>query len=290
MDSLKLEAVTQARRILIDLSLRYGPRLLAALLIVAIGALTIRRMAQALDGWLSRREMEPPLRVLLVRVLSVLLFIICFMLALQNLGIELVPLFAGLGVAGVGLSFAMQGVLSNVIAGLTIIFTRPYRIGEYISVVGVEGEVVQVTLFSTQLRHYDRSTVVIPNRKIIGEILHNYGKSRQLSLVVGVAYGTDLTRALRVVGEVLGTSPLVLRDIAPVVGVTTLADSSIEISVKPWVLVPDYVAAVGELNRALVESFLASAIEIPLPQREVRLLGAAPLDPHKHSLEGDKTP
>lgn len=276
MDPLKIEAVTQARRILIDLSLRYGPRLLAALLILALGALAIRRLAQVLDGWLSKREMEPPLRVLLVRTLSVLLFLICFMLALQNLGIELVPLFAGLGVAGVGLSFAMQGVLSNVIAGLTIIFTRPYRIGEYISVVGVEGEVCQVTLFSTKLQHYDRSTVVIPNRKIIGEILHNYGKSRQLSLAVGVAYGTDLSRALRVVGEVLGTSPLVQKDIAPVVGVTTLADSSIEISVKPWVLVPDYVAAVGALNRALVESFRASGIQIPYPQREIRLLSAAP--------------
>lgn len=272
MDSLKIEAVDQLRRTLIDMAIRYGPRLVVALLILIAGALAIRRLAKSLDGFMTKREMEPPLRSLLVSVISVLLYIVCILLALQNMGVELVPLFAGLGIAGVGLSLAMQGVLSNVVAGLSIIFTQPYRVGEYIAVAGVEGQVEKVTIFSTNLSHYDRSAVVIPNRKIVGEILHNYGKSRQLSLSVGVAYRTELTKALGIVQAVLARSALVLKEIVPVVGVNTLADSSIEISVKPWVLVTDYVAAVGELNRALVEAFIANDIEIPIPKREVRLL------------------
>jgi small conductance mechanosensitive channel len=101
-------------------------------------------------------------------------------MALQNLGIELLPLIAGLGVAGAGIALAMQGVLSNVAAGLTIIFTRPFRVGEYIAIVSVEGEVLDISLFSTVLDAPDLSQVVIPNRKIVGEILHNYGKIRQV--------------------------------------------------------------------------------------------------------------
>ncbi|MFO0579978.1 MAG: mechanosensitive ion channel family protein [Polyangia bacterium] len=280
MDTLaNFDLVSPARRTLLDLAVRFGPRLLAAGFIVAVGILLARWLAHALHRWLAKRDLDPPLRELLIRVVSALIFVLFAMLALQNLGVELVPLFAGLGVAGVGLSLAMQGVLSNVVAGLTIIFTHPYRVGEYIAVVGEEGQVTEITLFSTLLSHYDRSIVVIPNRKIVGEILHNYGKTRQLSLVIGVAYGTDLAKALRIVGEVLGRSPRVVQDgeLAPVVGVTALADSSIEISAKPWVAVTDYVAAVGELNKALVEAFQAQKIEIPLPQREVRLLNAAPV-------------
>jgi small-conductance mechanosensitive channel len=111
------------------------------------------------------------------RVMSAaLVFLLFLLMALQNLGIELLPLVAGLGIAGAGIALALQGVLGNVAAGLTIIFTRPFRVGEYISIAGVEGEVRAVSLFNTTLTHADLSSVVIPNRKIAGEILHNYGE------------------------------------------------------------------------------------------------------------------
>ena len=97
-------------------------------------------------------------------------------------------MLAGLGVAGAGIALATQGVLSNVVAGLTIIFTKPYRVGEYIAIVGVEGRVETINIFSTQLTHADRSRIVVPNRKIVGEILHNYGRIRQCELHVGVSY------------------------------------------------------------------------------------------------------
>lgn len=276
MDAVRLELVTQAKRTLIDLAIRYGPRLVTAILILIAGIFLILRVARLVSGWLTRREMEPPLKMLLVRILSVVLFLICFMLALQNLGIELLPLLASLGVAGIGAGLALQGVLSNVVAGLTIIFTRPYRIGDYIAIAGVEGQVQEVTLFSTLLGHYDRSTVVVPNRKIVGEILHKYGKSRQIDLKVGVSYSTDLPRALALITEILGSSARVLKDPAPVVGVSMLADSSIEISIRPWVQVQDYVFAGNEIYQAVVRTFQAASIQIPFPQQEVRLLNAAP--------------
>ena len=143
-------------------------------------------------------------------------------MAIQNLGVELLPLIAGLGVAGAGVALAMQGLLSNLFAGLSIIFTRPFRVGEYIGIVGEEGKVETITLFQTTLSHPDRSLIVIPNRKIVGEILHNYGKIRQLDVTVGVAYDTELNQALKVIQEVLRENARVIQDMKPIIGVRCL--------------------------------------------------------------------
>jgi small conductance mechanosensitive channel len=212
-------------------------------------------------------------RSLLVRVAYLIVLVLFAIMALQNLGVELLPLIAGLGVAGAGIALAMQGVLGNIVAGLTIIFTHPFHVGDYISIGSEEGEVLDVTLFATTLGHTDRSKVVIPNRKIVGEILHNYGKVRQLPLAVGVAYGTDINLALATIDEILRANPRVLHDPVPVVGVQQLADSSVTLCVSPWVAVPDYVAASGEINKAILETFRAKDIAIPFPQHEVRMLG-----------------
>lgn len=275
LEAAPLEAVEQARRTLIDLGIRYGPKLFTALLLLAIGLWLGRRFGALARAWLTRRELEPPLRQLLTRLVSVAVVLVFSLMALQNLGVELLPLLASLGVAGVGLGLATQGVLSNVVAGLTIIFTRPFKVGEYVAMLGVEGRVETIGLFSTELSHPDRSRVLVPNRKIVGEILHNYGSSRQLDLSVGVSYATDLTQALAKIHEVLRQSPKVLRepDLDPFVGVQVLADSSINISVRPWVAVVDHAAATAEIYQRIVEVFRAARIEIPFPQRELRLLG-----------------
>ncbi|MEY2919316.1 MAG: hypothetical protein RL261_621, partial [Pseudomonadota bacterium] len=186
------------------------------------------------------------------------------LLALQNLGIDLLPLLAGLGIAGAGIALALQGVLGNVAAGLTIIFTRPFRVGEYISIAGVDGVVGKISIFSTTLRHSDLSLVVIPNRKIAGEILHNYGEVRQLDLSVNVTYGTDLELAVSSVREVLANNARVLKDPAPLVAAATLGDCAISIVIKPWVTVKDYGAAAGEINPAVVEAFRLHGVKIPV--------------------------
>lgn len=174
--------------------------------------------------------------------------------------------------AGLGVGLALQGVLSNVVAGLSIIFTKPYRVGEHISILGVQGDVVAIGIFSTTLLHPDRSRVVIPNRKIVGEILHNFGTIRQLHLQVGVAYRTNVTEVLALVREILAQNPGVLTDPAPLVGISELGDSSITISINPWTSVVNFTRVQGELNETIIERFRASHIEIPLPQQEVRLL------------------
>jgi small conductance mechanosensitive channel len=211
-------------------------------------------------------------RQLLARVARVLVFGLFAILALQNLGVELLPLIAGLGVAGAGVALATQGVLSNMVAGLTIIFTKPYLVGEYIAVVGVEGEVEAITLFNTALRHADRSRIVVPNRKVVGEILQNFGRIRQCEILVGVSYESDLSAALGIIRDLVQANERVLKDPKPVIQVVNLADSAIVIAVKPWVAVTDYGPVAGEINLSLVEELRKREISIPYPQREIRLL------------------
>lgn len=271
----QLQTLDKVQDAAISSAVHYGPKLLVALIILVIGVYAGRWAGRAMDRALTRLELEPPVRQLLSRIVHGLVIGLFAVIALQNIGVELLPLVAGVGVVGAGIALAMQGVLGNLAAGLTIIFTRPFRVGEYVSMLGEEGEVKTVSLFSTVLGHPDLSRVVIPNRMIVGEILHNYGGIRQFNVVVGVAYDTDLNKALAAVDEVLKANPTILRDPAPLIRVSTLADSSINITVSPWVDVAHYIQTPGELNKAIVEAFRHHAINIPFPQREVRLLGNA---------------
>jgi small conductance mechanosensitive channel len=270
-----LETVQQVKSTAIQLALQFGPKLLVAVIVLFAGIFVGRWVGGMLNKMLVRLDLDITVRQLLVRMVRVLVLGLFVIMALQNLGVELLPLIAGLGIAGAGIALALQGVLSNLAAGLTIIFTRPFRVGEYISIVGVEGEVQLITLFNTTLLHTDLSKVVVPNRKIVGEILHNYGKVRQLEIAVGVAYDSDMSRALSALHEVVLGNARVLKEPAPVVQVVRLDDSAVTLCAKPWVKVPEYVAASGELNRQVLETFRGRGIVIPFPQREVRLLGTA---------------
>ena len=270
-----LDSLEQIRATAIDLIVKFGPKVLAALLILSIGFLVGRWASRWLERALLHLEMEPPVRALIVRVARVAITVLFVIMALQNLGVELLPLVAGLGVAGAGVALAMQGVLSNLFSGLTIILTKPFRIGQYIAIAGEEGEVQSITLFQTTLSHPDRSQVVIPNRKLAGEILHNYCKIRQLQVIVGVAYDSDLNRVLGLIQQVMHESPAVLHDVEPVIRVNTLADSWIEIAVKTWVAVGDYGSATSDVYKRIVEAFREHNVIMPFRQREVRLLASA---------------
>lgn len=255
-----------------DLAVTYGGKVIVAVLIMVAGYFAAQWVVKMVDRGIKRFAFEPPVHLLMLRMVRGLVLALFLLIALTNLDIQLLPLIAGLGVAGAGVAFAMQGVLSNLFAGLTIIFTRPFRVGEYVSMIGVEGRVEAIQLFSTYLSHTDRSRIVVPNRKIVGEILHNYGKIRQLDVIVGVAYNTDLNAAIQAINNVLQRNAAVLKDPAPIVRVSVLADSSINIAVKPWVPVLEYNDAAGDINRAIVEEFRTRNISIPFPQREIRLL------------------
>jgi small conductance mechanosensitive channel len=244
-------------------AVQYGMQAIVAIGIFIAGVMAARWAGNLAQQQLDRHTLEPPVRLLLVRVVRIIVLLFTAVIALDALGVPIAPLVAGIGIAGVGIGLALQGVLSNVMAGLSIIFTKPYKVGEHISLLGVHGDVVMIDIFSTTLMHADRSRVIIPNRKIVGEILHNFGTIRQIHLTVDVAYKTDLNQALAIVREVLATHPHVLKDPAFSVGISNLGHPAVTIAIEPWTPVSHYGSAQGEINKMIIERFRAAHIEFP---------------------------
>lgn len=267
-----IEAMTFQERA-IDFGFTYGTQMIGAVIILAVGLLIAKILGRWTMRYLTKHELEPPVRMLIVRVVWLIVLAFTIVAVLDKFGVQVLPLVAGLGVIGVGVGLAMQGVLSNLVAGLTIIFTKPFLVGEYIDILGHEGEVNMIDMFSTVLIHSDKSRVVIPNRKIVGEVLHNYGRIRQLNLTVHVAQDAQLDVVLGAIQTVLRGNARVLKDPTPVVGVSTIAGPVIQVSVAPWVATTDFGPAQAELNRALVEQFRTSKIAVPEPNHNVRLVG-----------------
>ena len=254
----------------------HGMQILTAIVLMGVGVLLAQWLGNIVKRWLRKKAFDEPVSTLIARVLKLLIIAFVGIMALGQMGIQITPLIAGLGVAGVGASLAMQGLLGNLVAGLTIIFTKPFTVGEYIELLGVYGQVTDIALFSTTLLHADNSHVFVPNRKIVGEILHNYGKMRQLDLSVGVAYNTDLTMARTLVEDVLQQNPRVLKEPAPVIGIASLGDSFITLAIKPWVSVEDFVRAQAEVYQSLLARFQEKKIEIPGPRQAVRIINQSP--------------
>jgi len=254
----------------------HGMQILTALVLMGIGVFIARWIGNLLHRWLRSKAYDEPVSNLIVKVVKLLIIGFIGVMSLGQMGVQITPLIAGIGVAGVGVSLAMQGILGNLVAGLTIIFSKPFTIGEYIELLGVYGQVTDIALFSTTLQHTDNSRVIVPNRKIVGEILHNYGHIRQLDLTATIGYGADLTRALAIVSHILQQNPMVLTEPAPVVGIAALHESSIVLAIRPWVKVEDFVAAQAAIYQAVIENFRDEKIEIPIPSRDIHFLNSMP--------------
>src|SRR5262245_5690707 len=257
---------------IIDFIMQRGPAVAGAILVLVAGWIAASAVARLIDRTLQKRQLEPPIRMLISRVVFVLVLVMALIVALDTAGFKMTTLIAGISVAGVGVGLAMQGVLGNLVAGLVIIFTKPYRVGEFIDIIGEYGQVEAIELFSTVLSHPDRSRIIIPNRKIVGEVLHNYGTIRQCDMTVAVAYDSNIQETLTIIRDILRDNPRVLKEIAPGLGIAGLGESSINIAVKPWVKVTDFGATQAEVYEAIIEKFRARQIEMPFPQREIRIV------------------
>ena len=263
------------KELTMELLLRYGFQVLAALAILAVGFLVARWLGGLADQRFQKQQMEPPMRILLVRVVRILVLAMAFVVALDKFGFSIAPLVAGIGVAGIGVGFALQGVLGNLMAGLTIIFTKPFRVGEYIEINNVRGDVTSIELSTTTLIQGDLSRVIVPNRKIVGEILHNFGTIRQLTWTIRVPHTADLGAAFQAASQVVAQSARVLTDPAPSVGIAAVDDTGIKIAAWAWVRVVDAVPAEPELYQSLVEAFRARGIGTPASAHDVRMLEGA---------------
>lgn len=260
-----------------DMVIGWSGRLLVALLILLVGWWLARRVAAAMQRVVTRAGADPLLGNFLGNLVLVLLLAVVVTGALDRIGVPTASLLAALGAAGLAIGLALQGSLSHLAAGVLLMVFRPFRVGQYVEVAGVAGTVQDVSLMHTRLLTSDNREVVLPNGKVAGDAIVNYSArgTRRIDLVVGIGYGDDIGHAIAVVRELLVADARVLTDPAADVAVLQLADSSVNLAIRPWTKTGDAWAVQTALLRAIKERFDAEGISLPFPQREVTLHAAA---------------
>ena len=268
----QLSVVTQIYDTAIEHLVPYSFQLLGALVVIIAGVLIARFVSKLVLRLLEAREVDVTLRQFIASTVRLLMIIMFTVIAVQQLGIDITPLIAAIGGLAVGLSLALQGPVSNYGAGLVIILTRMYRVGDTITTQGCTGQVEEISLASTELRAEDGELIVIPNKHILGEIHSNSDTYRIVEGVIGVAYDSDVTKAIATIETVLDGQPGINSDAEPEVGICDFGDSGINIEYRYWTETASHFKTVHAVNLAILEAFRAGDVQIPFPQREVRVL------------------
>lgn len=253
-------------------------RILAALVILLVGALVIKLFERFLRKLVENRDGDRALlERFVVSVGSKAAWIVLLTIVLAKLGVDVGPLIAGLGATGFILGFAFQESLGSLAAGIMIAFNRPFKIGDFVSVAGFEGVIHQLDMMAVVLTTGDNRKITIPNKQAWGSAIVNYSAMpiRRIEVTVGIAYSADITKACAVALEAIGAIPAVLKDPAPASLIAALGESAVTLGFRAWVNNADYWPVLTEATRRVKEAFDRNGIAIPFPQVDVHMIGKA---------------
>lgn len=257
----------------VDIGIAFAPKLVAALLVLFAFWIVHRITRPALRGILRRADFADALIHLLVdNIYRIVLLGFGLIMAASQVGINVGAALAGLGVAGIAIGFAAQDSVANTIAGFLIFWDKPFQVGQIVSTQGEYGEVAQITMRTTRIRTPNNTYVVIPNRKIIEDVLVNhsmYGHTR-VDVLLGIAYKENVDSAREVLLAVAGDDPDVLDDPAPEIVMTELGDSSVNLAVRVWISDAQQERPVlARVLEASKKALDAAEIEIPFPHLQL---------------------
>lgn len=256
-----------------DLLIQYGVNIISAIVILFIGNIIVKAVANSVSKVLNKKEMDKAVVEFIHGLVRYLLFVIVLIAALGRVGVETASVVAVIGAAGLAVGLAFQGSLSNFAAGVLIVAFRPFKSGDYVEIGGVAGSVEAIQIFQTVLKTPDNKMVVVPNSGVIGGAITNYSRhaTRRVDLMIGVSYKSDLKKTKQVIRETLEKDARILKDPDMTIGVVALADSSVNFVVRPWCKTEDYWNVYFDSMQAIKEALDANGIEIPFPQMDVHL-------------------
>ena len=258
--------------IIIDFFVNYSFQVIGAILILVIGILVARSVTSFLFKLFEKKNLDVTLSKFTTAAVKGIIIGFAIIIALGKFGITMAPFIAALAAMAFGASFAIQGPLANYGAGLVIILTRPFVVGNTITVSGVNGVVDEVNLGATILTDEDGVKITIPNKHIVGEILHNSGEKRIVEEIVGISYDSDPEKAIQIIKEALNEFQAISKEPFPQVGIQKFGDSSIEIGLRYWIPTQKYFKTLYQVNLAIYKHLKANNIEIPFPQRDVHIV------------------
>lgn len=252
----------------------YGLDVVGALAILIIGWIAAGWVGRVVDRGLGRvPNMDSTLRPFLSNIVRWTILAFVIVAVLNQFGVETTSIIAVLGAAGLAIGLALQGTLSNVAAGVMLLILRPFKVGDFVSAGSLSGTIVQIGLFTSELKTADGIYIMAPNSQIWNQVITNYGRNptRRIDIQVGIAYDDDIDAAQKALQDLMEGNDLVLKDPAPMTMVMALADSSVNINMRCWANTGDYWNALWALNKGAKAAVEGAGCTIPFPQRDVHL-------------------
>ncbi|EWH12194.1 mechanosensitive ion channel protein MscS [Catenovulum agarivorans DS-2] len=256
----------------IEYLVTYSFQLLAAVIIFLLFLLLANKVGKLLNQTLVSKKVDITLSQFLANLVKFIILAAGCIVALGKIGISITPFVAAIGAASLGAGLALQGMLSNYGAGLAIILTRPFTLGNTITIRDITGVVKEVKLASTILVNEEEEDIIIPNKFLIGDVLHNSYQNKLVDTRIGVSYDSDVKLAIKLISDILEEFSGVDNSKPAQIGIDEFADSSINIGVRYWATTQSYYDIKYQVNMAIFEALTLHNIKIPFPQREIKIL------------------
>jgi len=251
----------------------WGINIILALAVFVIGRWLANMIVRGVKRLMKKANMDKALIGFLSSILNAVLLVVVVIAALEQLGVNTTSVLAVFAAAGLAVGLALKDSLSNFSAGVMLIIFKPFKVGDFVEAAGIAGVVEVIRIFNTQLRTGDNREIIVPNAQIYGGIITNFSarEQRRIDLVIGIGYEDDIRTAKQILEEILQAEERVLKEPTPVILVSELGESSVDLAVRPWVNSADYWDVRSDLLETIKREFDAKGISIPYPQRDVHL-------------------
>jgi len=269
----ELEQIEQFYNVVIEFITNYSFQVIGALIIFIIGLFASSYIQRYILKLLLKTKLDETISRFTANFIRILIIFMMAILALGKLGISIAPFIAALGAISLTAGLALQGSVSNFAAGLVLIITKPFKLGDTIRIHDMYGEVQEIKLAYTILINEDKEQITIPNKYMIGDILVNSYLYRIVEGSVGISYDSDAQKAIELLKNLLAKHEHTSNDNKAIVGIERFADSSVHIAYRYWVPSKEFFKVQYEVNLEVIQSFQQENIKIPFPQREVTLVG-----------------
>ncbi len=269
----ELEQANQVYNTIIDFVTNYSFQILGALIIVIIGVIASKQIHKLILKILLKNKFDETLSGFVANFVRILVVVMMLIVALGKLGISVAPFIAAIGALSLTAGLALQGSVSNFAAGIVLVITRPFKIGDTVNIHDVYGEVIEIKLAYTVLRNEDKEQITVPNKYMIGDVIINSFSYRVVEGSVGVAYDSDIPKVIESIKNILAEFEVLHSDNEAIIGIEKFNDSSIDIAYRYWAPTSAYFKTQYSVNLALITAFNKENINIPFPQREIKLLG-----------------
>ena len=256
-----------------ELVAMYGLNVVAAIAILVAGKFAASGIRRLVRKVMRKKGVDPTLVSFVTSILYAGIMAFVIIASLSKLGIQTASFVAVLGAAGLAIGLALQGSLSNFASGVLMIIFKPFKGGDYVDAGGASGFIDEIGIFTTSIRTLDNKRIIVPNSNIMGDNITNYTarETRRVDLTAGVSYSDDIDKVKGVLMGIMESDPRILEDPAPFVGLSEMADSSVNFTARAWVNTPDYWGVYFDTNEKIKKAFDAEGISIPFPQRDVHM-------------------